>query len=62
MGCCSRWSFYSVSLSADGMRVAIGAMLIDGHGSNSGHVRIYDWNETTWNQLAILKRETESLD
>lgn len=34
-------SGYSVSLCADGSKVAIGAYLNDGNGSNSGHVRIY---------------------
>ena len=46
----------SVSLSADGTRVAIGAILNDGiHGTNSGHCRIYEYGlsgETTgWFQL-----------
>ena len=40
----------SVSLSSDGTRVAIGAPGHDGGGSNSGHVRIYDWNGTAWAQ------------
>ena len=40
----------SVSLSSDGTRVAIGARYNDGGGSNSGHVRIYDWNGTAWAQ------------
>ena len=40
----------SVSMSADGNTVAIGAHLNDWVGSNSGHVRIYEWNGTTWNQ------------
>ena len=39
-------SGYSVSLSADGGRVAIGAIENDGNGSNSGHVRIYELIET----------------
>ena len=35
----------AVSLSSDGTRVAIGAKFNDGaNGSNSGHVRIYDYN------------------
>jgi hypothetical protein len=38
----------SVSLSADGSRVAIGAPKNDGAGVRAGHVRIYDWNGTTW--------------
>ena len=41
----------SVSLSSDGTRVAIGAYLNDGGGTDSGHVRIYDYNGTTWVQL-----------
>ncbi|MBU4586090.1 MAG: FG-GAP repeat protein [Proteobacteria bacterium] len=42
----------SVSLSADGSIVAIGALGNDGvNGSNSGHVRIYKWNGSSWNQL-----------
>ena len=41
----------SVSLSSDGMTVAIGAYWNDGNGTNSGHVRIYTWDGTSWNQL-----------
>ena len=33
----------SVSLSADGDRVAIGALYNDGGGNDAGHVRVYDW-------------------
>jgi predicted secreted hydrolase len=44
------YSGVSVSLSADGSRVAIGAIYNDETGSNAGHVRIYDWDGTTWNQ------------
>jgi hypothetical protein len=43
----------SVSLSADGNRVAIGAIFNDGGGSNSGHTRIYQFNGTTWNQIGL---------
>jgi hypothetical protein len=45
-------SGYSVSLSSDGLIVAIGAIQNDDGGSNSGHVRIYEWNSGTnsWNQ------------
>jgi hypothetical protein len=44
-------SGYSVSLSADGSRVAIGATLNTGaNGVGSGHVRIYTWNGVTWVQ------------
>ena len=41
----------SVSLSSDGSIVAIGAFGDDGNGSNSGHVRLYQWNGSSWNQL-----------
>ena len=41
-------SGYSVSLSSDGTRVAIGANDNDGNGSDSGHVRIYDLSGNTW--------------
>jgi len=41
----------SISLSADGTMVAIGAALNDGNGNNSGHVRVYDWDGSTWVQV-----------
>jgi FG-GAP repeat len=44
-------SGYSVSLSGDGSRVAIGAPFNDGGGADSGHVRVYEWNGTAWVQL-----------
>ena len=40
----------SVSLSSDGTIVAIGAIGNDGTGSNSGHVRLYEWNGSAWQQ------------
>jgi hypothetical protein len=43
-------SGYSVSLSADGKRVAVGAWLNDGNGDYSGHVRVYEYT-STWTQL-----------
>ena len=36
----------SVSLSADGTTVAIGALLNDGNGNDSGHVRIYHLDDS----------------
>ena len=46
------YSSYSVSLSADGTRVAIGAIGNDGTGANNvGHVRIYKWNGTAWSKI-----------
>ena len=46
-------SGYSVSISSDGARVAIGAPFNDGTGSEAGHVRVYDWNSGTsvWTQV-----------
>ena len=42
---------HSVSLDSDGDRVAIGGYNNDGNGSDAGHVRIYSWNGSSWNQL-----------
>ena len=44
-------SGYSVSLSGDGNRVAIGAHRNDGIGNDSGHVRIYEYSGSAWSQL-----------
>ena len=44
-------SGWSVSLSSDGNRLAIGADENDGNGTGSGHVRIYEWSDSTWTQL-----------
>ena len=43
-------SGYSVSLSSDGTIVAIGATSNDGNGSDAGHVRVYEWNGSAWDQ------------
>ena len=45
----------SVSLSSDGNRLAIGAILNDGNGADAGHVRLYDWDGTSlsWVQLGL---------
>ena len=44
------WSGESVSLSSDGSVLAIGATLNNGSGGNAGHVRVYAWNGTAWQQ------------
>ena len=44
-------SGWSVSFSADGSRVAIGAPNNDGNGTDSGHVRVYQWVDPNWVQL-----------
>ena len=45
---------YTVSLSGDGMRIAIGASRNDGASNtigNSGHVRVYEYFNNSWSQL-----------
>ena len=44
-------SGFSVSLSSDGSRVAIGAPYNDANGSNSGHVRVYEYSGGSWRKL-----------
>jgi hypothetical protein len=44
-------SGWSVSLSSDGTIVAIGAPYNDSNGSSSGHVRVYEYTNDSWNQL-----------
>ncbi len=43
------WSGRSVSMP-DSNTVAIGAMYNDGNGTDAGHVRIYSWNGSDWQQ------------
>ena len=45
------YSGWSVSLSSDGSTLAIGAIGNDGNGSNSGHVRVFEYDNGTWTQL-----------
>jgi hypothetical protein len=47
------YSGNSVSLSNDGNTVAIGAILNDGNGDRSGHVRVYEYINNTWTQKGI---------
>lgn len=46
-------SGYTIALSDDGDTVVIGAGRNDGNGSNSGHVRVFDWNGTEWIQRGM---------
>jgi len=46
-------SGYSVSLSSDGSKVAIGARYNDGNGNNAGHVRVYSWDGSAWLQQGL---------
>ena len=45
------YSGFSVNLSSDGTIVAIGATYNDGNGSNSGHVRVFQYSNSSWSQL-----------
>lgn len=45
-------SGYSISMP-DSNTIAIGASDNDGNGTSSGHVRIYEWNGSNWNQKGI---------
>ena len=42
-----------MSLNDTGDRVAIGAYLNAGPGGSIGHVRIHQWNGTTWTQMGV---------
>jgi len=44
---------YSVSLSADGLTLAIGAYLNDGNGTNAGHVRVFKFISGVWTQQGV---------
>jgi cytoskeletal protein CcmA (bactofilin family) len=47
------YSGTSVSINSDGTIVAIGANFNDGGGTNSGHTRVYKYNNTSWVQLGL---------
>lgn len=44
-------SGYSVSLSANGQRLAVSAAENDGAAENAGHVRIFEWSGSDWIQV-----------
>ena len=46
-------SGFSVSLSADGMLLTIGAVNNDGGGQDAGQVRIYEWDGVAWTQAGV---------
>ena len=41
----------TVSVSSDGTIVAIGAIENDGKGNDAGHLRVYQWVDSSWTQL-----------
>lgn len=42
---------YSISLSADGNRIAVGIPLSDDSGENSGQVQVLEWSNNQWTPL-----------
>lgn len=53
-------SGYSVSLSDNGLMLAIGAILNSSNGTHSGNTRIYQWNNVNWVQIgADIDGETD---
>ena len=46
----------SVSLSADGSILAVGAPFNDGNGTEAGHVQVFEWdsNSSDWTQLGSI--------
>jgi hypothetical protein len=57
-------SGWSVSLNSDGTIVAIGAIYNnenDGNGTNSGHVRVYQYNGSQWVQIGLEFRTCKSV-
>ena len=44
------YSGSSISMSSDGNTLAIGAFLNNGSEPDAGHVRIYQWNGSSWSQ------------
>jgi LPXTG-motif cell wall-anchored protein len=47
------YSGFSVAMSGDGSRIAIGARNNDGTGSDGGHVRVYTLTSGTWTQTGV---------
>ena len=56
------YSGNSVSLSADGTILAVGATGNDGNGDRAGHVRVYQNNSGVWSQLGSDIDGEDSLD
>lgn len=52
----------SLGLSSDGLTIAAGAPQNNDGGSNSGHVRIFTWNGTSWVQKGATIAGTSSGD
>ncbi len=44
---------FSVSLNADGNTAAVGAIMNYNNGAEAGHVRVFQWNDSAWEQKGI---------
>ena len=40
-------------MSSDGNTIVIGALFNDATGASAGHVRIYEWSASAWNQKGV---------
>ena len=49
----------SVSLSPDGTRLAVGAVMNADGGGNAGQVRIFEWSAPSWTPLASINGEAD---
>ena len=47
------WSGKSVSMNSAGNRVAIGAYKNDGTATDAGHVRVYEYSNSSWTQVGF---------
>ena len=52
----------SVALSEDGKILAIGTSLNDGNGTDSGHVRVFEWKEYTEDMSGSYHYETRNVN
>ena len=53
---------YSISLSSDGLKVAIGASGNDANGNSAGNVRVFEWDGTEWTQVGEAINGEEAHD
>lgn len=53
---------YSVSISDDGQRVAVGEPGSDTKGIRTGHTQVYEWDGSNWSPVASAPIEGESID
>lgn len=49
----NNFSGKAISLNAQGTHIAIGAELNNDNGANAGHVRVYQYTGTTWEQVGL---------